>query len=667
MKEKKLYLLIVTFALVIITSYIFIGIAMSTRILINREVFFGNPDRISVRISPDGRYISCIAPLNGVLNIYVAPIDNITQAKPITNDKNRGITSYNWTYKDDTLVYMQDTNGDENFHQYKVNLKTNKITDISPFDKVRSYLVGASIDYPSIILIALNNRNPDYHDIYQYHLDTDELKLLLQNDKYSNFVVNNELKIVYASIMAQDTGDVEIFDISNIVAPRSFMKIPSEDSNTTNIIGFNHNADKLYYVDSRNRDMAGLFQYDTQNAVATLLAENPHSDINGNVMLNPLSHEIEGYSTEYIRRETFIINDAIRSDFDYLKTKEKGEMYLVSRSIKDNKWLIAYATDTGPYKYYLFDRLSKKNKFLFVTNTALSKEESKLSPMDSVVIRSRDNLELISYFTLPKIKLVDGKIIKPLPLVLLVHGGPRARDSWGYNPQHQWLANRGYVVLSVNYRGSTGFGKKFIKAGNGQWAGKMHEDLIDAVNWAVKKGYADKDKIAIFGGSYGGYAALVGLTFTPDFFACGVDLVGPSNLITLINSIPSYWKPFKKSLIEMIGENPDTEQGKEFLQARSPLTFVSNINKPLLIGQGANDPRVTQIESDQIVTAMKNNKIPVTYALYPDEGHGFTKPNNRISFYAITEEFLGKTLNMPYQEIGASINNSSVVVTTSTD
>jgi dipeptidyl aminopeptidase/acylaminoacyl peptidase len=660
--HKKYYLLIAALVVIIsVISFNFMGKNMQNKPLIDREVFFGNPDRISVKISPDGSYLSYIAPLNGVLNVYVAPIDDILKAKPVTNDKNRGIRNYSWTYKKDVLIYSQDVDGDEDFHLYKVDLKTDKITDITPFEKIRAYVFGSSLEYPNLLMIGLNNRNPNYHDVYQYNFDSGELKLILQNDKYASFIINEKLDVVYASIMHQDTGDAEFFDISNRAEPKSFLKIPSNDVNTTNIIGFNQKGDKLYYVDSRNRNLAGLFEFNTKDSTSKLLAENSKADLE-DIIVNPVTSEFEGYSVEYIKNETIIINDLLKADFDLLKSKGIGELHIVSRPLKDDKWIVAYTTDTGPIKYYLFDRSNKESKFLFVNNSALANEEAKLSPMEGLIIQSRDGLDLVSYLTLPKSKLSNGKLDKPLPLVLIVHGGPRARDGWGYDPQHQWLADRGYAVLSVNYRSSTGFGKNFINAGNGQWGTKMHDDLLDAVNWAVAKGYADKNNVAIFGGSYGGYAALVGLTFTPDFFTCGVDIVGPSNLTTLINSIPSYWAPFRKSLIDMIGGDPDTEQGREFLKSRSPLSFVSNIKKPLLIGQGANDPRVKQAESDQIVAAMKANKIPGTYVLYPDEGHGFAKPNNRMSFYAIAEEFLGSCMNMPYQEVGNTVQNSSAVI-----
>jgi dipeptidyl aminopeptidase/acylaminoacyl peptidase len=283
--------------------------------------------------------------------------------------------------------------------------------------------------------------------------------------------------------------------------------------------------------------------------------------------------------------------------------------------------------------------------------------------MQAVEIPARDGLSLPAYLTLPASTDAnkDGKPEKTAPLVLVVHGGPWARDQWGHNPIHQWLASRGYAVLSVNYRGSTGFGKKFINAADKEWAGKMHDDLVDAVGWAVKSGVADEKRVAIFGGSYGGYSALVGVTFTPKLFTCAVDIVGPSNLVTLLENIPPYWAPFKPMLTQKLAD-PATEDGKKWLLSRSPLTLVDKIERPLLIGQGANDPRVKQLESDQIVKAMKQKGIPVTYVLYPDEGHGFARPENRKSFNAVAEIFLAQCLGGPYRPVGEDFKGSSIQV-----
>ena len=309
----------------------------------------------------------------------------------------------------------------------------------------------------------------------------------------------------------------------------------------------------------------------------------------------------------------------------------------------DDFWVAAYLLDDGPVRYYRYDRVKKEARFLFSNREAL--EGLPLAKVHPVVIKSRDGLDLVSYYMLPLDSDRDspGHPANPLPIALLVHGGPWARDNWGYNPVYQLLANRGYAVLSVNFRGSTGFGKDFVNAANMEWAGKMHDDLIDAVQWAIDQNIADPRRVAILGGSYGGYATLAGLTFTPDTFACGVDIVGPSNLVTLLNTIPPYWEPQVELWANTVGDHR-TEEGRAFLTERSPLTHVDRISKPLLIGQGANDPRVKQAESEQIVQAMQDKNIPVTYALYPDEGHGFARPENNLSFFAVTEAFLAGCL-----------------------
>lgn len=336
-----------------------------------------------------------------------------------------------------------------------------------------------------------------------------------------------------------------------------------------------------------------------------------------------------------------------------------GELEIVNRSLDDNTWIVAFLKDNGPAHYYSFDRQSGKSSFLFSSKPSL--ENLALSAMTPMIIQSRDKLSLVSYLSLPNAaRKTDRTTHSPIPMVLLVHGGPHARDDWGYNGYHQWLSNRGFAVLSVNYRGSSGFGKAFANAGNGEWAGKMHDDLIDAVNWAIKQGITTKDKVAIMGGSYGGYATLVGLTKTPEVFACGIDIVGPSNLATLMTSIPPYWKPFYATLKKMVGGDPDTESGRAFLASRSPLTFVDKITKPLLIGQGANDPRVKEAESEQIVKMMESKHIPVTYVLYPDEGHGFKRPENRMSFFAVAEAFLAQHMGTTFEPVNNDFKNSSI-------
>ena len=351
---------------------------------------------------------------------------------------------------------------------------------------------------------------------------------------------------------------------------------------------------------------------------------------------------------------------------EYLQAVEDGELVITSRTLDDTLWTAAYILDDGPVKFYLYDRAARKARYLFSSRTDL--DDYRLAKMHPVVIRARDGLPLVSYLTLPPEADLDGdaRPDRPLPMVLSVHGGPWARDSWGYHPTHQWLANRGYAVLSVNYRGSTGFGKDFINAANGQWARQMHDDLLDAVDWAVGEKIADKHKVAIMGGSYGGYATLVGLTFTPEVFVCGVDIVGPSSLVTLLENVPPYWIPFMPVMKDRVGDHT-TPEGRKKLLASSPLERVDRIERPLLIGQGANAPRVKQLEADQIVAAMQEKQIPVTYVLYPDEGHGFARPANRLSFNAVTEAFLAQHLGGRFERVGDDFRGATISVPTGAD
>jgi dipeptidyl aminopeptidase/acylaminoacyl peptidase len=413
-------------------------------------------------------------------------------------------------------------------------------------------------------------------------------------------------------------------------------------------------------LDSRERDTAALFAVDNQSGETKLLHEDARADANG-VIAHPATGVVQAVGVNYLRSEYTAVDPSIQKDLDALKKLGDGEFEVTARTLDDKTWVVLFTRSDASAKYYLYDRESGNAKQWIDTRPAL--KDAPLVAMHPQEIKSRDGLTLPSYLTLPKAndENGDGKADQPAPMVLFVHGGPWARDTFGLNRYHQWLANRGYAVLSVNYRASTGFGKKFLNAGNLEWGKKMHDDLLDAVDWAVKSGVTSKDKVAIMGGSYGGYATLAGLTMTPTTFACGVDIVGPSNLFTLLNSIPPYWASFRKQFYTRMGD-PNTEEGKALLKERSPLTYADKIERPLLIGQGQNDPRVNVAESQQIVDAMKAKNIPVTYVVYPDEGHGFARPPNNISFNAISETFLGKCLGGRAEPIGADFKGASITI-----
>jgi dipeptidyl aminopeptidase/acylaminoacyl peptidase len=636
--------------------------------LIPRDVLFGNPQRAQARLSPDGKYLSFLAPVDGVLNAWVGPADDMSKAKPVTEEKVRPVRSHNWTYDSKHILYPQDTNGNENFHLFATNVETGKTKDLTPIEGVRAELEGVSEKFPQEILVGLNDRDKQLHDIWRINIESGEKELVQENPGVAGYLTDDDYNVRFALNYTPTGGQVWLVPEGEGDEKewKEFLEFGPEDAMTSGPAGFDKSNRTLYFRDSRDRNTSGLFAMNLDNGEVELIADNPKADAGG-VMAHPTEKTIEAVSFDYSRNEWKFLDEAIKADFDYLKTVQDGDVIVADRTQDDKQWIVAFLQDDGPVKTYLYEREpEKKATFLFQNRDDLDNYE--LVKMHTPVIKSRDGLDLVSYLSLPPGSDPDGDGVpnEPVPMVLYVHGGPWARDSWGLNPYHQWMANRGYAVLSVNYRGSTGFGKEFINAANGEWSGKMHDDLIDAVNWAVDKKIADKDKVAIGGGSYGGYATLVGMTYTPDVFAAGVDIVGPSSLVTLLQNIPPYWAPFMPVMKVRVGD-VDTEEGRAELLKRSPLELVDKIEKPLLIGQGANDPRVTQLEADQIVKAMQEHKIPVTYVIYPDEGHGFARPENRMSFNAVMEAFLAEQLGGRFQPVGEDFEGATIEVPAGAD
>jgi dipeptidyl aminopeptidase/acylaminoacyl peptidase len=607
--------------------------------LIPRGVIFGDPERTMPTISPDGRMMAYLAPLDGVINVWVKTIGK-DDDRAVTKDTNRSIINYFWSGDSQHMMYLQDKGGNENWLLYDVSLQTGDERALTPYENVQVEIVGRDKHFPTHLVIAMNKDNPQLHDVYHLNLTTGEIKEVAKNPgNVMGWLTDNYLQVRIGIAVNADGGMDMLY---RGAASEEWKKIAtwgSEDDMSTYPAGFTKDGTSLYMIDSRGANAARLVRLDIETGAKTVIAEDSLYDVSG-VMMNPETYEVEAVAFTKDRDEWEVLDPGVRADFEAIRKIHEGDFAISSRDDADQTWIVHYTVDNGPVPFYAYDRRTKTGTFLFYTRPAL--QQYTLAPMEPVAFQSRDGLTIHGYLTCP-----PGVPRTNLPLVLNVHGGPWHRDTWGYNPEAQWLANRGYACLQVNFRGSTGYGKAFVNAGDREWGGKMHDDLIDAVNWAVTKGIADPKRIAIYGGSYGGYAALVGATFTPDVFACAVDMVGPSNLVSFLETVPPYWTAALQMFYKRIG-NPTTEP--EFLKSRSPLFKVDAIKIPMLIAQGANDPRVNKAESEQIVAAMQAKGIDNQYLLFENEGHGFLQAENRLAFYAATEKFLAKHLGGRFEE-----------------
>lgn len=616
--------------------------------LIKRQILFGNPERAKPQLSPDGKYLTYLAPdTNNVLQVWIRTVSK-KDDQVLTADKKRGIRSYFWTYDGEQLIYLQDSDGDENFHFYAVNVKSKQVRDLTPFKGVKAEMIALDHNFPNEVLVGMNIKDPRKHDAYRINLKTGKATLEVENPgTVVESVADPQFQIRAAVATTPDAGStLAVREATN--KPWKTIRTWGPDDQG-GAVGF-RDRKTLYITDTNNANATRLLALNLATGNETVMAQDPQYDVGG-MFVHPVKRQIQAVAFNKDKLEWQVLDNSIAADFQALAKVRRGEFSVVDRDLADQTWLVSYRTDDGPVYYYTYDRASKKSQLLFSNQPKL--EGLSLAQMTPISYKSRDGLTIHGYLTTPV-----GIPATHLPTVLLVHGGPWARDTWGYNPIVQWLANRGYAVLQVNFRGSTGYGKQFLNAGNREWASKMHDDLIDGVNWIVKQGIADPKKVAIMGGSYGGYATLVGLTFTPNVFAAGVDIVGPSNLLTLLKSLPPYWESGRAMFYHRVG---NLEKEPDFLKSRSPLFFADRIKAPLLIGQGANDPRVKQAESEQIVAAMRASNKPVEYVVYTDEGHGFVRPPNRLHFYAKAEEFLAKYLGGRVEPMGSIPGNSGVM------
>ena len=519
--------------------------------LIPRTVLFGNPERTQPRISPDGQRLAYVAPLDGVLNVWVGPVGYDAgdgAFEPVTRDTDRGIRLYFWAEDGRHLVYLQDKGGNEDWQLYAVDPATKLIRDLTPFENVQARPLEKNKHFPDELLVELNRRDPQLHDVHRLNLATGELELVAENPgNVAGWVADADMQVRGALSAYPDGGFGLLVRKTAEDDWHELLRWGPEDGLNNGPVGFSEDGARMFLKDSREANASRLVRLDLLTEEVNILAEDPDYDVS-DVLVHPDTREVQAAAFTRARTEWIVLDKAVREDFAAIAKLHPGDFAVVSRDRADENWLVAFTADDGPVSYYAYDRDEKLGTHLFDDRPEL--KEYTLAPMEPVSFEARDGLKIHGYLTVPP---ALGR--QKQPMVLNVHGGPWARDLWGYDPEAQWLANRGYACLQINYRGSTGYGKRFLNAGNREWGAKMHDDLVAAVGWAVEEGIADPERVAIYGGSYGGYAALVGATFTPDLFRCAVDIVGPSNLITLIKSIPPYWKPLIAVFHERVG-NP---------------------------------------------------------------------------------------------------------------
>lgn len=619
--------------------------------IIPREVLFGNPKNTSPSLSPDGKFLSYLAPNeDGVLNVFVRPTsdENNDNARMITSDKSRGIRQYQWAPDGENILFLQDFEGDENFHLWVIDATEASASarDLTPGENVKASNLITNKRFPNEILVGTNERDPSCFDMYRVEYKSGEKTMDTKNPGdvlgWGSEDTTFQIREALVKDQADSSETVRVRDDADDSSEwRDLITFPYGENG--NLVDFcNDDGKSCWMTSSVGRETTALLKVDLKTGdTLETVSSNDKCDVGG-VVLDEDTKELRGVFYNYARTERVFFDSALEKDYEVLKSlgPDNCDVGTVSKTTDEKMWVVSYSRSDGPTEFVLYDQEEKTTKPLFVSKPDLLDYE--FAPMEDVRITARDGLEMVGYLT-------RADTEKKTPLVLMVHGGPWARDTWGFNSYAQWFANRGYATLQVNFRGSTGYGKSFLHKGDGEWGvGAMQDDLTDSVKWAIDQGIADPHNICIYGGSYGGYACLAGLTFTPDVYKCGVDIVGPSNIKTLLDSIPSYWGPLRNDMLKKIG---DVDTDEEFNRKISPLYHVDKIKAPLLIGQGANDPRVKQAEADQIAFAMEKKGIPVEYVLYPDEGHGFARPDNSIDFNGRAEEFLSKHLGGRFEPL----------------
>lgn len=619
--------------------------------LLDRELFYGNPEISGGQLSPDGKWISFMKQYEGIMNIWVKKVDEpFDKARPLTDSK-RPLAGYFWSENGKYILYVKDNNGDENMNIFAVDPTANvakgvpESRNLTPLKEVTAQIQMVSRKDPDLMIVGLNNRDKAWHDLYSLKISTGELKKMYENkDRITGYDFDWDEKLRVLSKTDEKGTTQFLYKEGDKLTP-IYETLVTEGAYIAN---WNEDNSKFYLVTNKgDLDKSTLFLMDPKTKQITKIESDPKGKVDfGGLFIDRNTRKIISTSYTGDKTENYWKDKTWETNYKFLQSKFPGREVDFSSATKDySKFLIVVWGDKYASESYFFDAKTKELVFQYTPKPQLKKVEQYLAPMTPVSYKSSDGLEIPGYLTIP-----TGSTGKNLPVVVLVHGGPKGpRDEWGYSSTVQFLANRGYAVLQPNFRASGGYGKKFQNGGDLQWGKLMQDDITWGVKYLINKGIADKNKVVIMGGSYGGYATLAGLAFTPDLYAGGVDIVGPSNIFTLMDSIPAYWEAARASLYGMVGD-PRTEEGKKRIKEASPLFSVDKIVKPLLIIQGANDPRVKQAEADQIVIALRDKGKKVNYILADDEGHGFRKPVNNMAMYAETEKFLSEVIGGRYQK-----------------
>ena len=631
--------------------------------MIPRQLFFEHPDRCNPQFSPNGKYLSYLAVGDDgdVLNLWIRTID-CEDDKPITHFSRCNVGSYIWAPDSDQILFLQDVDGDENWRLFTISLGSDNPIDLTLFEGVQARIIMMDPTFPDEILVGINDRDPRWHDVYRINIKNGRTEMVAENRLDAiNWIADHNLNVRIAHTLRAD-GLVKLMHRLGGEDSEEDEWVPllawdmREDGNTKPI-GFAADNRTLYWISSIGNNTSQLVAFHVRTREKKVLASDsagssgPEADVS-DLFIHPTNHEIQAVAFTKERKRWQILDDSIEDDFRFLTDLQRGDFTVISRDDDDQNWLVEYVQDNSPAIYFHYRRKNSSggqecppsqtcSSGTFLFSKRPNFEKCSLAETRPVQFTARDGLTIPAYLTLP----VEGKP-NLLPSIVHVHGGPWSRVIWGFDPEVQWLADRGYAVLQVNFRGSTGYGKDFINAGNRQWGGKMQDDITDAAEWLISEGIADSERIGIWGASYGGYAVLSGLTKTPELYACGVDLFGPSNLLTFAETIPPYWKPLQTIYYKRIGH---IQRDREFLIECSPLTHVNKIQAPLLIAQGTNDPYVKRSESIQIRDALRAAGKTVQYIEFADEGHDLTVPQNRLTFYAAAEKFLAKYLGGRYQ------------------